>query len=142
VPEVERTSGGGGERPLLTHPPCTFISLGSSPSRIRNQPPERSCYSEIKSQPSTSEEEKKEERKRRERGKEKRRRGKETEAEEETGGMMRRKGRKAERPSLVKCTLRGLCITCRPQSFDLCFAYLPEPALPTPLGSRRQPPLM
>jgi len=53
MPEVERTSGGGG-RPLLTHPPCTFISLGSSPSRIRNQPPERSCYTEIKSQPSTS----------------------------------------------------------------------------------------
>jgi len=51
MPKVERTSGG---RPLLTHPPCTFISLGSSPSRIRNQPPERSCYTEIKSQPSTS----------------------------------------------------------------------------------------
>lgn len=33
------------------HPPCTFISLGSSLSRIRNQPPERSCYAEIKSQP-------------------------------------------------------------------------------------------
>lgn len=39
---------------LLAHPPCTFISLGSSPSRIRNQPPERSCYTEIKSQPSAT----------------------------------------------------------------------------------------
>ncbi|KYQ54235.1 hypothetical protein ALC60_06779 [Trachymyrmex zeteki] len=33
-----------------THPPCTFISLDSSLSCIRNQPPERSCYTEIKSQ--------------------------------------------------------------------------------------------
>lgn len=35
------------------HPPCTFISLGSSLSRIRNQPSERSCYAEIKSQPTS-----------------------------------------------------------------------------------------
>lgn len=46
---------GGKERTLgwwaPTYPPCTFISLGSSLSRIRNQPPERSCYTKIKSQP-------------------------------------------------------------------------------------------
>lgn len=51
------------------HPPCTFISLGSSLSRIRNQPPERSCYAEIKSQPASDGEREKE---RKEEGKMKR----------------------------------------------------------------------
>lgn len=55
---------GGKERTLgwwaPTYPPCTFISLGSSLSRIRNQPPERSCYTEIKSQPASSGEKEKE----------------------------------------------------------------------------------
>lgn len=37
-------------------PACTFISLRSSLSRIRNQPTERSCYPEIKSQSRTTEE--------------------------------------------------------------------------------------
>lgn len=51
-------AGGGGEdigmKGLSTHPPCTFISLDSSLPRIRNQPPERSCYAEIKSQPASA----------------------------------------------------------------------------------------
>lgn len=38
-----------------------------------------------------------------------------------------------EKASLVKCTLQGLCITCRLQSFTFfCFAYLPDPLVLSP----------
>jgi len=41
----------------------------------------------------------------------------------------------AEEPSLVKCTLRGLCITCRLQSFTLLFRLLVRASVLVPTSS-------
>lgn len=112
---LPRGRGRGWKGRFGPSPPCTFISLGWSLSRIRNQPAERSCYAEIKSQTrwvgsvgSTRGE----------------RRWKGTRRKK-----MKRRKRNAEEEdkeeaSLVKCTLQGLCITCRLQSSTLLFRLL------------------